>query len=378
MPMGNVAKRPDGRWRARYRDEQGKEHSKHFRLKHEAEKWAAGQVTDLDRGQYVDPKAGNITVRDWYMQWRDLQVWAVGTYAKSNQAIDGCDFAGMKLKDVRPSHVQAWVKRMDTLDERGRKLSPGTIKNRLKMIRSAFRAACQDAVILRDPTEKVKLPRERRADARMLLLTSEQVRQAMEAAPPEFAPFIAVCAFGGLRLGEAAGLQVGDVDFLRGTITIARQIQGAGTTSQRIEPPKHGSERVVYVPRRLTELLAHHISEHGVRGDEQWLFGRGEHLYNWNSAGYLWRNTRDAAGLPAGARIHDLRHYFASGLIAASCDVVTVQRALGHSSPSITLDVYSHLWPTAEDRTRAAANDLMAAALGNFADQVRTDAATSQ
>ena len=50
----------------------------------------------------------------------------------------------------------------------------------------------------------------------------------------------------------------------------------------------------------------------------------------------------------------------ATGLIAVGCDVVTVQHAVGHSSASITLNVYSHLWPKAEDRTRAAAAHLMA------------------
>lgn len=63
-------------------------------------------------------------------------------------------------------------------------------------------------------------------------------------------------------------------------------------------------------------------------------------------------------------RLHDLRHFYASGLIAAGCDVVTVQRALGHSSATTTLNTYSHLWPTAEDRTRAAAADLMSQATG--------------
>ena len=56
--------------------------------------------------------------------------------------------------------------------------------------------------------------------------------------------------------------------------------------------------------------------------------------------------------------LHDLRHLFASGLIAAGCDVVTVQHALGHSQPTITLNTYSHLWLKAEDRTRAAAASL--------------------
>ena len=60
---------------------------------------------------------------------------------------------------------------------------------------------------------------------------------------------------------------------------------------------------------------------------------------------------KTAAGVD-GMRLHDLRHFYASGLIAAGCDVVTVQRALGHSAASITLRTYAHLWPTAEDRTR--------------------------
>ena len=74
--------------------------------------------------------------------------------------------------------------------------------------------------------------------------------------------------------------------------------------------------------------------------------------------------------------MHGLRHFYASGLIAAGCDVVTVQHALGHSSPSITLNNYSHLWPKAEDRTRNAAADLMSVVYAekteNSADSLRT------
>jgi integrase len=70
-------------------------------------------------------------------------------------------------------------------------------------------------------------------------------------------------------------------------------------------------------------------------------------------------------------KLHDLRHYYPSGLIAAGCDVVTVQRALGHASATVTLNTYAHLWPTAEDRTRAVAASMLAEALGD-ADSVRT------
>jgi len=54
--------------------------------------------------------------------------------------------------------------------------------------------------------------------------------------------------------------------------------------------------------------------------------------------------------------------------------VVTVQRALGHANATTTLNTYSHLWPTAEDRTRKASQAMMATAFGNLADSVRTEA----
>ena len=94
---------------------------------------------------------------------------------------------------------------------------------------------------------------------------------------------------------------------------------------------------------------------------------RGTPLHQ-NSAEYLWNRTRAKAGVSY--RLHDLRHFYASGLIAAGCDVVTVQRAMGHGAASFTLNTYSHLWPKAEDRTRNAAAQMLTEAL--TADRVRT------
>ena len=69
------------------------------------------------------------------------------------------------------------------------------------------------------------------------------------------------------------------------------------------------------------------------------------------------------AGLE-GIRLHDLRHFYASGLIADGCDVVTVQRVLGNAKASTTLDTYAKLWPSGEDRTRRAASSLARQVLG--------------
>jgi integrase len=196
----------------------------------------------------------------------------------------------------------------------------------------------------------------------------------LAAADDRFAAFIAVCAFGGLRLGEAAALQVGDVDFLRRRMIVSRQVQRGPGGTVELRAPKHGSERTIVVPDRLLDLLAAHVEHHLTDGDlERWMFptGNGTPPHQ-NTVGHLWRTTTAAAGLNA-FRLHDLRHFFASGLIASGCDVVTVQHALGHASATTTLNSYSHLWPDAEDRTRAATEGLMAASLDNLADYLRTE-----
>jgi integrase len=203
----------------------------------------------------------------------------------------------------------------------------------------------------------------------MQIPSPEQVRAMLDAAQDDFRPFVAVCAFAGLRLGEAAALQVGDIDFLRRRIAVSRQVQRAGKGEVEIRLPKYGSEREVYVADDLLQMLAQLVAT-GIR--EPWLFsGTSDVPPHQNTIGHRWRQTLRAAGL-SGVRLHDLRHFYASGLIASGCDVVTVQRALGHAQATTTLSSYSHLWPSAEDRTRAGAAAMMAEVLTIPADSVRT------
>jgi integrase len=179
-----------------------------------------------------------------------------------------------------------------------------------------------------------------------------------------------LCAFAGLRLGEAAGLRGEDIDFLRRTLTVTRQVQRAGRGQVEVRPPKYGSERVVFLAPGLVEMLAAHIAGQDAGGG--WMFtGEGDQPPHQNTVGHRWRTATTAAGV-SGLRLQDLRHFYASGLIASGCDVVTVQRALGHSSATTTLSTYSHLWPSAEDRTRAAAQALLAEARGPEADRSST------
>jgi len=86
-----------------------------------------------------------------------------------------------------------------------------------------------------------------------------------------------------------------------------------------------------------------------------------------------WRKAVVGAGL-SGITMHELRHFYASGLIAHGCDVVTVQRAMGHANATTTLATYTHLWPTAEERISKASEALMKSSSGILVNSVRAEA----
>jgi integrase len=346
-------------WRARYRDETGKEHARHFSRKVDATRWIDEVTASVVTGSYVDPRAGVITFADFYQQWAARQVWTPTTVRAMELVARAVPFADREMRTIRRSDIEAWVKQMTVAG-----LAPGTVRTRFNHARSVFRGAHRDRLIGSDPCEAVVLPRRRRGEVAMLIPTPEQVGKIMAAAQLWFAPLIGLCAFAGLRLGEAAGAQLGDIDFLRRTLTVSRQVQRVLGGPVDIAPPKYGSERAVYLPDELVAMLARHVELIGVRPDG-WLFvGPGGLPPNGDVVRREWLRTLRAAGV-TGVRLHDLRHFYASALIAAGCDVVTVQRALGHSSATTTLSTYSHLWPDAEDRTRGAANAVMRTALAD-------------
>ena len=170
-------------------------------------------------GAYVDPRAGRVTFAGYFAEWSQRQVWESGTDRAVRLAAGSVTFADVPLAALRRSHVERWVKAMQTAprgEGRPAGLAPGTIRTRVNNVRGVLRAAVRDRVIASDPSDGITLPRVRRPEVAMVLPTTAQVRALLAAAPDEWGAFVALCAFAGLRLGEAAALQVGDVDFLHG------------------------------------------------------------------------------------------------------------------------------------------------------------------
>jgi integrase len=149
-------------------------------------------------------------------------------------------FGDLPLKSIRRSHIESWVKTMTTNG-----LAPGTVFTRFNNVRRVFRAAQRDKVIGSDPTDGITLPRKRRAEAAMTIPSPEDVGSILAAAPAWFRPLIGLCAFAGLRLGEAVAVQLDDIDFLRRTLTVSRQGQKRARNPREVRAPKYGSQRAV-------------------------------------------------------------------------------------------------------------------------------------
>jgi integrase len=370
--MASIRKLPNGRYQAQFRPiPGGKQITRTGARRSDVQRWLDEQTAGIVTGAYVDPRAGRETLASFYATWSPRQVWETGTRRAVDLSLRTAPFRDESLQRITRAHIEEWVKAMQKAG-----LAPQTIKTRIMNIRTVLRAAVVDRKIPRDPTLGVKLPALRRPAASMRIPTTAQVRAILDGASDRYQPLFAVCAFAGLRLGEASALQLGDVDFLNRKISVRRQAQRGDRSALEVRLPKYGSEREIAAAPGLIDALAAHATALGLAGDDSaWLFpsdnGGPSAPSTVNSA---WLSAR--GDLPY--TLHDFRHFFASGLISAGCDVVTVQHALGHSKPSITLDTYSHLWPKAEDRTRSAAAALMGEVFGATDELLTIDSRASQ
>lgn len=162
-------------------------------------------------------------------------------------------------------------------------------------------------------------------------------------------------AFAGLRLAETCGLRVVDVDFMRGIVSPVVQYPE--------QPLKSDTSRTaVPIPESLALDLSAHVAQWRAETvlTNEW----GKRLAPWCLERAMRSARAKVPGLPDGFRYHDLRHYFASLLIASGADVKVVQARLRHASAKTTLDCYGHLWPDSDDSTRAAVEAVFSARAG--------------
>jgi integrase len=280
--------------------------------------------------------------------------------------IDGTRLGGRRLADVRPSEVQAWA------TDRSRVLAPTTLRQAVGLLRSVYGAAVLDRLVASSPVVRVQLPRHERE--RVVPLSVEQVAALTRAMPERYRAVVLTQVGLGLRIGELLALRVQDVDFLRRTVRIEWQFT-QGSKGARSEPKTPRSKRTVPLPRVVADGLAAHLAAYPAAEDgTMFTTRRGVPLGHVYYGHNLIRRAVDEAGLPKGTTSHDLRHHYASVLLAAGESVVAVAERLGHEDASLVLSTYGHLMPDSDDRTRLAVDAAWEAVGASCAPDVPQDA----
>jgi len=369
--MASIQKRPDGRWRARYRDAVGKEHSRHFRRKVDAQRWVDEVTASIVTGQYVDPNAGRILFRDYAEPWREAQVHR----PSSHDHVEGMlrrhaypFFGDRQLSSILPSEIQAWVKRLASGDPATKRvpLAPATVGVVHGIVSQIFRSAVRDRKLIANPCEGTRLPRTEKR--RVIPVTTTQVERLREGMPDELKALVVFTAGTGLRQGEVFGLTRDRLRLLgrNPVVIVDRQLVQRRITGPQFGPLKtKASYRTVPLPKVVVQALNDHIATYGIEEDGL-LFTMSGHPIGRSAFGHIFRPIAMTVGLngQTGTGMHALRHYYASLLIRYGESVKTVQARLGHASASETLDTYSHIWPDAEDRTREAIDEVLGKAEG--------------
>lgn len=216
-----------------------------------------------------------------------------------------------------------------------------------------FKWAVRDRLIPSTPCVGIELPE--KPDAPLELLTTGEVRSVRDSIDPRHRVFVAIAVGSGLRPSEVTGLRLDRVDLTRRTITVDAQLATIVGERPHLAPPKtKASNRVVPVPQSVVDAIGEHVDTYGIGPLGLVMSTRQGQPVRRGRLGQSWIAARRKGKLPDWATPHDLRHFYASALIAQGLDVKTVQKRLGHKSALTTLDIYGHLWPDSEDRTRDA------------------------
>lgn len=357
--MASISKNPTGTWRARFRPVPGgPQVTQTFARKVEAQRWLAEQSASVITGQYVDPKAGRVTFRDYAESWRAAQVHRPTSQAHVETMLRRHAYPTLgdrQLSQILPSEIQAWVKKIGTDDARSKRraLSPTSVGVVHSIVSSIMKAAVRDRRLLANPCEGTRLPKAERA--RIVPLTSTEVAAIRDAMPERLQALITFAAGTGMRQGEVLGLTLDRLHMLRREVVVDRQLVTRIRDTPVLGPTKTtASVRTIPLPNTVVAAMAAHLAafppgENGL----VFTFDDGQPITR-QAFGRAWRPAAAAAGLGTGTGMHALRHYYASLLIRYGESVKTVQARLGHASAAETLDTYSHLWPDSDDRTREA------------------------
>lgn len=360
--MASATRRGQGKWLGRYRGPDGKERTKTFPTKGEAQAWAQTQELRMRSHDWTDPARAKVTLDVFAPQWFE----ALTVRPKTREGYESIytthvkpRWGSTRLDRIAYSDVRAWVANLQVSarkdESRGsnearrgagsKPLSAARKKHAYRLLRSMLDLAVEDGRLPRNPAKSMSgstkgIVPTATTHRTHRYLSHEQLHAVADSIGDARA-LLLVLGYAGLRWGEATALQVQDVDLLRSRLNVRRavtDVRGALIYSS----PKNHNTRTVPLPVFLREELAPLLEGKGMT-DLIFTSPQGGPWRNSNFRSRRFNPAVNAAGLQA-LRLHDLRHTAASLAVQAGANVKAVQRMLGHKSASMTLDVYADLF----------------------------------
>jgi len=332
----------DRRYQARWREPSGKEKAKNFRAKADAEAFITRIEADKQRGNYVDPRVGDVLLSDFiesYLATVDHSDSRMDFYERATRLYILPALGDRRLGSLTPQ---------DTRDLAASIEAPSMRYHTIKCLTAILARAVQDDILPKNPASGLGIKAPPRKEVRALELS--EVEAITEAMVPRYKAMVTLLAWRGLRIGEACGLRVKDLDLMRGRLVVQRTAsEVAGVLTEH--STKTRKARAIELPRPLVDLLAAHLAEFSDPTDpEAHVFpaaeGGGTRPNNFRSR--CWRPACIAAGIPKDKlpAVHHLRHTAVALNIAAGVNPLAIKEMVGHANITTTLDTYGHLFPS--------------------------------
>lgn len=325
--------------------------TKTFEKISEARKALKEHEANRTKGLLVMPK--QTTLLEWLNYWIEEVVkpnraeTTVYGYRRIIEKHIEPDLGNIPLQQLKPQQVQRYYTKL--MNEKG--LSSNTVRKHHDMLRTALELAVKQDVLLKNTMDKVEAPKVRQTEINFYTL--DDLKKLIDAVEGDRLEIVVkLAAYLGLRREEICGLKWDCVDLENNIIVIKNVLTMAGGTKITKETKNKSSQRVISIPDEVAAVLRKVRDRQG----EDKEFFKGEYI----DSGYVvaWPNGKEYRPnyiselftkfikdhhLPK-ITLHGLRHTFAT--IANSLDLsqYEISKALGHSSPSTTTKVYTHLF----------------------------------
>ena len=360
---GSIRER-DGRCQARYSYVDGtgrrRQRSEMFDTRTEARKWLNARLAEVGSGQVAD--AGSMTLGNYLTEWlgslgmAQLEANTVAWYRDAVVRHIIPVIGGVKLSRLSAVGIEAFLaEKADhgRLDGKGG-LGPASVRRLQVTLHKSLDAAVRKGLLATNPVDHADKPKMPPRDVTENVWAPEQTTAFLGAISSDrLAPLWRTACMTGLRRSELAGLQWGDLDLDAGVLSVKRartQVDGKPV----LKTPKSAASR------RMVDLDAETVAvlkrwevaqlEERLRAGTAW--EPGEWVFT-DELGAPWRpdgltrrfvKAAKAAGLPD-TDVKGLRHAHATALLRAGVHPKVVQERLGHSSISVTMDIYSSVLP---------------------------------